>query len=55
MTGEKMLDMFEQGEAEGVYTDILVVRYAGKIWISLDGREWERTESMLIKKVLSDD
>lgn len=49
------MEMFENGEAIGVYTDILLMKTHGKTYFSFDGDEWEETESELIKRFCEDD
>lgn len=42
--------LLEKGEACCLYASILIMRSGGKVWISFDGKEWEETESNIIKK-----
>ena len=49
---KKAMDLFESGEAVGVYTTVLIMRVGGKTYISFDGRLWEETECTLIDKQL---
>lgn len=42
--------LLEKGEACCLYASILIMRSGGKVWISFDGKEWEETESEMIKE-----
>lgn len=42
--------LLEKGEACCLYASILIMRSGGKVWISFDGKEWEETDSNIIKK-----
>lgn len=42
--------LLEKGEACCLYASVLIMRSGGKVWISFDGKEWEETESEIIKK-----
>lgn len=44
--------LLEKGEACCLYASILIIRSGGKVWISFDGKEWEETESELIRKMV---
>lgn len=44
--------LLEKGEACCVYASILIMRSGGKVWISFDGKEWEETESEMIRKMV---
>ena len=50
MTEKEVMEMFENGDAVGVYTNILLMEAHGRTYFSFDGNEWEETESELIKK-----
>lgn len=44
--------LLEKGEACCLYASILIMRSGGKVWISFDGKEWEETESEMIRKMV---
>lgn len=44
------MKMFENGDAVGVYTTVLLMRTGGKNYISFDGKEWEEIDSKLVNK-----
>lgn len=44
--------LLEKGEACCLYASILIIRSGGKVWISFDGKEWEETESEMIRKMV---
>lgn len=46
------LHLLEKGEACCLYASILIIRSGGKVWISFDGKEWEETESEMIRKMV---
>lgn len=46
------LHLLEKGEACCLYASVLIIRSGGKVWISFDGKEWEETESEMIRKMV---
>lgn len=50
MTSDYAMKLLERGEADGIFTSILLLRIGGFLWISFDGKEWEKIDSNLIKK-----
>ncbi len=44
--------LLEKGEACCLYASILIMRSGGKVWISFDGKEWEETDSEMIRKMV---
>jgi hypothetical protein len=50
LNAEEAMKRFENGDAVGVYTTVLLMRTGGKNYISFDGEEWEEIESELIDK-----
>lgn len=46
--------LLEKGEACCLYASVLIMRVDEKCYISFDGKEWEETESEMIKKEVDD-
>lgn len=42
--------LLEKGEACCLYASVLIMRVDEKCYISFDGKEWEETESEMIKE-----
>lgn len=52
MNWDKAIGLLETGQAEMVALTAVVLRSGGKVWLSFDGKEWEETESEMVKKHL---
>lgn len=44
--------LFENGDAVGVCTTVLLVRTGGRDYVSFDGLEWEETNSEIVRREL---
>ena len=54
MNSNKAIELLENGRAHAVVTQVVLLSGEGSAWFSFDGKEWEETDSRLIKKELED-
>ena len=54
MNSNKAIELLENGRAHAVVTQVVLLSGDGSAWFSFDGKEWEETDSRLIKKELED-
>lgn len=52
MNWNSAIKLLEMGEASVVVTQVVLMSYGGKVWMSFDGTEWEETDSGIIRKEL---
>lgn len=50
MDSKTAIRMIESGNAQCIYTTILLVKIDGEIYISFDGNIWERSDSFVVKE-----
>ena len=50
MDAKTAIRMIESGKAQCLYTTVLIVRIEGVIYISFDGKVWEKSENTVVKK-----
>lgn len=48
MNWSKAIRLLEEGKADAVVTTAIVLRTGGSVWLSFDGKKWEKTESEMI-------
>ena len=48
MDDKLAMEMFESGDAVGVFTTVILMRTETSCFISFDGKRWEETDSELI-------
>lgn len=48
MNWSKAIRLLEEGKADAVVTTAIVLRSGGSVWLSFDGKRWEKTESEMI-------
>lgn len=53
MNEKLAMDLFENGEAFGVYTSIIIMEAHGRVYFSFDGHSWHDTDDFAIKKYLN--
>ena len=47
------MEMFENGEAFGVYTSIIIMEAHGRVYFSLDGYKWHEIDHPALKECLN--
>lgn len=52
MNWSRAISLLERGEASVVVTQVVLMSYGGRVWMSFDGKEWEETDSGIIRKEL---
>jgi len=52
LNAEEAMKRFENGDAVGVCTTVLLMRTGGRDYMSFDGDNWEETNSEIVKKEL---
>lgn len=50
MSAEEAMKLCENGDATVIYGDVLVMKSTLGYYMSLDGVEWEETDSDLVKR-----
>ena len=52
MDEKQAMDMFERGEAVGVYLSIIVMEAHGRIYFSHNGHEWFESDHKVLKECI---
>lgn len=50
MNWSRAISLLEKGEASVVVTQVVLMSYGGKVWMSFDGTEWEETDSKMARR-----
>ena len=52
MDAKTAIRMIESGKAQCLYTTVLIVRIEDVVYISFDGKVWEKSDNAEVKKQL---
>lgn len=55
MTADKAIDLLEGGKAKGVFVTAFFMEHDGKMYMTIDGLEWEILDSVLARKWVRND
>lgn len=50
MNWDKAIELLEKGQANAVITQVILLAYDGRVWLSFDGKEWDEVASALVKR-----
>lgn len=50
MNWNSAIRLLERGEASVVVTQVVLMSYGGRVWMSFDGKEWEETDSDIARR-----